>query len=72
MKSVDFSFKEGVNGLIGANGAGKTTLMRLITKYYKLSSGEIRINLENDTNLFDNETINCFINFNIKAIMKNF
>lgn len=57
IKSVDFSFKEGVNGLIGANGAGKTTLMRLITKYYKLSSGEIRINLENDTNLFDNETM---------------
>lgn len=55
IKSVNFSFKEGVNGLIGANGAGKTTLIRLITKYYKLSSGEIRVNLENDIDLFDKE-----------------
>lgn len=57
IKSVNFSFKEGVNGLIGANGAGKTTLIRLITKYYKLTSGKIRINLENDTDLFNNKTM---------------
>ena len=27
IKSVDFSFKEGVNGLIGANGAGDSDIM---------------------------------------------
>lgn len=56
--SESFCFKEGVNGLIGANGAGKTTLIRLITKYYKLSSGKIKVDLGvYNKDLFNNPMI---------------
>ena len=30
LKSVNFTFKNGVYGLLGANGAGKTTLINIL------------------------------------------
>lgn len=33
-----------VHAIVGPNGSGKTTLLNMITRYYEISDGEIRIN----------------------------
>ena len=38
---LDFTFRQGVYGLLGANGAGKTTLMRLLCDIQTPTAGEI-------------------------------
>jgi ABC-type branched-subunit amino acid transport system ATPase component len=41
---VDLTVNRGeIHGLIGSNGSGKTTLLNLISRFYSLDSGEIRI-----------------------------
>lgn len=47
LKQVSFDIKRGeIVGFIGQNGAGKTTLMRILTSYYKASSGTVLIDGE--------------------------
>ena len=41
LKGFDYTFNNGIYGLLGANGAGKSTLMNLITDNVKRDSGEI-------------------------------
>lgn len=42
LDDISLTVKKGeIVGVLGVNGAGKTTLMRLITKYYAPSSGEV-------------------------------
>ena len=44
IKDVSFSIRHGeIVGFIGQNGAGKTTLMRILTSYYRASSGAVLI-----------------------------
>jgi len=41
---VDLTVNRGqIHGLIGSNGSGKTTLLNLISRFYSLDAGEIRI-----------------------------
>jgi len=48
---VDLTITRGqIHGLIGSNGSGKTTLLNLISGFYSLNAGEIRIG---DTRLDD-------------------
>ena len=45
VKNINFTIKQGeIVGLLGPNGAGKTTTMRLLTGYYKPTSGVVSIN----------------------------
>ncbi|MCI9136140.1 MAG: ATP-binding cassette domain-containing protein [Lachnospiraceae bacterium] len=39
--SLEFTFRKGVYGLLGANGAGKTTLLRMMAGVLKPTAGEI-------------------------------
>ena len=44
---MSFAIKRGeIVGFIGQNGAGKTTLMRILTSYYRASSGTVLIDGE--------------------------
>ncbi|WP_299772370.1 ABC transporter ATP-binding protein [uncultured Tateyamaria sp.] len=44
LKPTSFHVKAGqVLGVVGPNGAGKSTLLRMIYRYYRPSSGQIRI-----------------------------
>lgn len=44
LKSINFNANKGeVIGILGENGVGKSTLMKIITGYYKASSGNITI-----------------------------
>lgn len=45
LKNIDLSIRTGTNvGLVGHNGAGKTTLIKLMTRLYDPTEGEIFIN----------------------------
>lgn len=47
LKPVSFDIKRGeIVGFIGQNGAGKTTLMRILTSYYRASTGTVIIDGE--------------------------
>jgi ABC-type branched-subunit amino acid transport system ATPase component/ABC-type branched-subunit amino acid transport system permease subunit len=42
--NVNLTVKRGqIHGLIGSNGSGKTTLLNLISRFYSLDAGQIRI-----------------------------
>ena len=42
--NVDLTVKRGqIHGLIGSNGSGKTTLLNLVSRFYSLDAGQIRI-----------------------------
>jgi branched-chain amino acid transport system permease protein len=42
--NVDLTVRRGqIHGLIGSNGSGKTTLLNLISRFYSLDAGQIRI-----------------------------
>lgn len=41
VREVDYTFTNGVYGLLGENGAGKTTLMRLICGVMQPTKGKI-------------------------------
>lgn len=41
VNNLSITFKEGVNGLLGANGSGKTTLMRIMCDILSPTSGEV-------------------------------
>ena len=44
LKNVSFDIKPGeIVGFVGKNGAGKTTLMRILTSYYRATSGSVLI-----------------------------
>jgi ABC-type branched-subunit amino acid transport system ATPase component/ABC-type branched-subunit amino acid transport system permease subunit len=45
--SLDLTVDRGsIHGLIGSNGSGKTTLLNLISRFYSLDEGQIRIGTE--------------------------
>lgn len=47
LREVSFNIKPGeIVGFVGQNGAGKTTLMRILTSYYRASSGTVLIDGE--------------------------
>lgn len=45
--SINVSFKQGVNALLGVNGVGKTTLMNMLVTVLKPTSGQILLDGEN-------------------------
>lgn len=48
LKNISFKLgKKEIVGLVGSNGAGKSSTMKLITRFYTPSSGEILINKKN-------------------------
>ena len=44
LRGFNYTFEEGIYGMLGANGAGKSTLMNLITDNLKRTSGNILYN----------------------------
>ena len=40
LNNINFTFEDGVYGLLGANGAGKSTLMNLITYIFTMRRTE--------------------------------
>jgi ATP-binding cassette subfamily B protein len=60
IKDLNLTIKAGEKlAIVGANGAGKTTLTKLLSRFYPVTSGEIRIN---------DVTIN---NLNSKSLYRN-
>ena len=44
VRDVSFAVKEGeIVGLLGPNGSGKSTILRMLTGYFRSSSGAVRI-----------------------------
>lgn len=48
VERVDAELTEGVYGFLGANGAGKTTLLQMICGIIEPTSGEVKVNGENN------------------------
>ena len=48
VKQIDTVLTEGVYGFLGANGAGKTTLLQMICGIIEPTSGEVKLNGENN------------------------
>lgn len=48
VKQIDTVLTEGVYGFLGANGAGKTTLLQMICGIIEPTSGEVKVNSENN------------------------
>ncbi|MDD6800739.1 MAG: ATP-binding cassette domain-containing protein [Firmicutes bacterium] len=46
LNGINYSFKNGIYGLLGTNGAGKTTMLKLICGLIRQSGGEILFNGE--------------------------
>lgn len=61
LENINYKFKLGSRiALVGLNGAGKTTLVKLLTKLYEPTSGEICLNGININKYDFNEYINIF------------
>ena len=48
VKQIDTVLTEGVYGFLGANGAGKTTLLQMICGIIEPTSGQVKVNGENN------------------------
>lgn len=57
LKNINFKVSEGESlAFVGATGAGKTSIINLITKFYPIQSGEIKVDGVN-INLYDQKSL---------------